>query len=41
TLVQSLVGFPAMWMACGNNHSVVIGATGGAMAFGLNTHSQV
>lgn len=40
-LVQSLVGFPAAWIACGNSHSVVIGATGGAMAFGLNTHSQV
>ena len=39
--MQSLVGFPAVWMACGNSHSVVIGANGGVMAFGLNTHGQV
>lgn len=40
-LVQSLAGFPTVWMACGNSHSVVIGAGGEAMAFGLNTHGQV
>lgn len=40
-LVQSLAGFPAVWMACGNSHSVVIGAGGEALAFGLNSHGQV
>ncbi|CAM9973240.1 unnamed protein product, partial [Hapterophycus canaliculatus] len=40
-LVQSLAGFPTLWMACGNSHSVVIGAGGEALAFGLNTHGQV
>lgn len=40
-LVQTLAGFPAVWMACGNSHSVVIGSGGEAVAFGLNTHGQV
>ncbi|CAM9423866.1 unnamed protein product [Scytosiphon promiscuus] len=40
-VVQSLAGFPTVWMACGNSHSVVIGAGGEALAFGLNTHGQL
>lgn len=40
-LVRPLVGFPAIWMACGNSHSVVVGGNGVAMAFGLNNHGQV
>lgn len=39
--VPSLAGFPTVWMACGNSHSVVIGAGGDALGFGLNTHGQV
>ncbi|CAM9858461.1 unnamed protein product, partial [Sphacelaria rigidula] len=40
-LVQSLAGFPAVLLACGNSHSIVIGADGEAVAFGLNTHGQL
>lgn len=39
--MRPLVGFPAIWMACGNSHSVVVGGNGVAMAFGLNNHGQV
>ncbi|CAN0107444.1 unnamed protein product, partial [Ectocarpus sp. 8 AP-2014] len=39
--VPSLAGFPTVWMACGNSHSVVIGAGGDALGFGLNTHGQL
>lgn len=39
--MPSLAGFPTVWMACGNSHSVVIGAGGDALGFGLNTHGQV